>query len=81
MRLLEEMLIDLTEFLTPPQQFASKIAGMQKMLVQNGLKKIAEILPHSVIAKMAIDRISDPSGLQRHQFAIVDEAMHWLNEL
>ena len=55
--------VDLTDFRTPPREFFEEIAQIQEVLMKKGLRKIAEILPKSIITQMAVDRFSSLSGL------------------
>ncbi|MFW9879238.1 MAG: STAS/SEC14 domain-containing protein [Candidatus Thorarchaeota archaeon] len=73
-----KMLVDLTDFKTPPMELWKEIAQIQEILVKKGLRKIAEILPKSIITRMAVNSFSSPSGLERHQFPNIEEAMAWL---
>jgi len=73
-----KMMVDLSEIMTPPQQFGSRILQIQQVLVKYGLKKIAEVVPQSIIAQMAVNRIANSSGLEWRQFSNLKEAMAWL---
>ncbi|MFX0049191.1 MAG: hypothetical protein ACFE8G_13680 [Candidatus Hermodarchaeota archaeon] len=73
-----KMIIDLTDFLTPPQNFLEKIKETQKLLKEHRLRKIAEVLPKSVIAKLAINKLTSESGFERHLFSNTIEVLKWL---
>ena len=72
------VVVDLSDFKTPPQQFTPKLYEMQKMIINKGAKKIAEIIPTSVVAKMAADRVAEQSGFPKRQFPTFDEALQWI---
>jgi hypothetical protein len=72
------VLTDLTEMKTAPQEVGELHARAQKILVNFGLKKTAEIVPGSVILKMQVKKFGKISEIQKEQFHSAEEAEAWL---
>lgn len=74
------ILTDVTQMKTPPPDVAALHTEVQKMLMTEGLKKTAEVLGKDVIAKMAVERFSRKSGMNKEMFDDKRKAEKWLDE-
>lgn len=50
----------------------------QKMLIEKGLDKVAEVYDGQVFAKMQIDKVSETSGMKKAVFDDMKKAEEWL---
>ena len=73
------VLTDVTQLKTPPQAISDLHTEAQKVVITSGLKRTAEVVSQDVIAKMALDRYSKRSGMQKGTFGNKDEAEAWLD--
>ena len=74
------VLSDATRMKAPPQDVVQVHTEAQKVLMANGLSKVAELVGSDVIAKMAIDRFSRESGMYKGTFDNWREADDWLDK-
>lgn len=75
------ILTDVTNFNTPPQSVAEIHLSAQKILMNGGLSKTAEvILKDKVIEKAVINEYSSKSGMVKSIFNDINEAEAWLNK-
>ena len=74
------ILTDVTQMKAPPADVGALHAEAQKVLVDAGLKKTAEVVGQDVITKMAVDRLSRESGMNKGTFGNKKEAEAWLDE-
>ncbi len=73
------ILTDITQMKPPSPEVGEIHMKAQKVLVDAGLSHTAEILPASAVAKMAVDRYSDESGMKKGSFSSTPEAEVWLD--
>ncbi len=71
-------LTDTVKMKIPSQEIAKLHLKMQKIYMDAGLKKTAEILP-SALVKLAVKRLSDESGMTAKAFDTWAEAEKWLD--
>lgn len=74
------VLSDVTRFKAPPADVVQLHMEAQKILMSGGLNKVAELVGHDVITKMAIDRFSRESGMFKGTFDSWREADDWLDK-
>jgi uncharacterized protein (DUF2236 family) len=74
------ILTDVREMKTPPQEVAQLHIEAQKVCVDGGLWKTAELLEKNIAAQMTLKRYSDTSGMQKRSFGNKTEAEAWLDE-
>ena len=74
------ILTDITQMKPPPKNVGEIHMKAQKVLVDAGLDKTAELLPAHAIAQMAVDRYSRESGMKKGSFSSREEAEKWLDE-
>jgi len=74
------VLVDITQMKPPPKKVGEMHMKAQGIFLGAGLVKTAELLPANVIAKMAVDRYSRESGMQKGSFSSREEAEKWLDE-
>jgi len=76
------LLIDAREFLTPPQKVLKLISEVQRMSIEIGVAKRAEIVPESFISSLATQYAAKESGMWNltRQFSSREEAEKWLDE-
>lgn len=65
---------------TPPQGVAELHIEAQKICVDGGLRKTAELLEDNAAARMALKRYSKTSGMVQRSFIDQAEAEAWLDE-
>ena len=73
------LLTDVTEIKTPPKEMEELHVKSQQIWIESGLSKTAEILPASTIAKLALDRWSKTTGMEKEWFDNKDAAEAWLD--
>jgi len=74
------VLTDVTRFKAPSADVVTLHTEAQKVLMSGGLNKVAEIVGSDIIAKMAVDRFSRESGMQKGTFDNWREAEDWLGK-
>ncbi len=74
------ILTDVTQMRTPPQDVAELHIEAQKICVESGLRKTAELLEKNVAAQMALERYSKHSGMKKRSFYDKAKAEAWLDE-
>ncbi len=74
------VLTDVTEMKTPPVEIGELHKQAQKILVEHGLDRTAEILPESAVQKMTLERYAKESGMKKRVFTNKIDAEVWLNE-
>ncbi len=74
------ILSDVTLMKTPGKEIVGLHTEAQKVVMFGGLKKTAELVSRDTIAKMAVNRFSQESGMQKGTFASKSEAEAWLDE-
>lgn len=75
------LLTDVTKIKTPPKEVAELHIKSQEIWITSGLSKTAEILPDTAIAKLALDRYSKTSGMEKEWFDNKNEAEAWLDRI
>jgi len=73
------LLTNATEFKTPPPEVSALHEKSQKIWVEKGLSKTAEILPESAITQLTLDRFAKTTGMKKKAFSQEKEAEDWLN--
>jgi hypothetical protein len=73
-----DILSDLTDMKPPPTEVAELHMKMQKMLIEKGLSKTAEVMDHAVL-KIALQRYARESKMDVQAFGSVGEAEVWLD--
>ena len=73
------LLTDVTKIKTPPKEVAELHVKSQEIWIASGLSKTAEILPDTMVAKLALDRWSKTSGMEKECFDDKNEAEAWLD--
>ena len=73
------LLTDVTKIKTPPEEVEELHLKSQQIWIESGLSKTAEILPSSTIAKLALDRWSKTTGMEKEWFDNKDAAEAWLD--
>ncbi|MDJ0762460.1 MAG: hypothetical protein QNJ97_05670 [Myxococcota bacterium] len=75
------ILIDASEFMTPPQKVLALISEVQRLSIEAGIHKRAEVVPGSHIGSMAIEFAAERSGIGSitRKFASHEEAEKWLD--
>lgn len=71
---------DLTEMKAPPPEVGLVHQEAQKLLLDTGLKKTAEVHSADAIAQMAVDRYSKTSGMEKMVFDNTGDAETWLDQ-
>lgn len=73
------LLTNATAFKTPSPEVSVLHEKSQKIWVEKGLSKTAEILPESATTKIALDRYSKSTGMKKKAFSQEKEAEAWLD--
>lgn len=73
------LLTNATGFKTPSLEVSALHEKSQKIWVEKGLSKTAEILPESATSKIALDRYSKSTGMKKKAFSQEKEAEAWLD--
>lgn len=75
------ILTDVSQMKTPSTEVGSLHERAQRLLIEAGLKKTAEIIPdNKAIEKMVLQRLSTKSGMVRSTFYDKATAEAWLDE-
>ncbi len=74
------ILTDTTRMKTPTKEVVGIHTEAQKVVMSAGLSKTAELVSQDAIAKMATDRFSKESGMQKGSFGNKAEAETWLDQ-
>ena len=74
------VLTDVTQMKTPHQSVVSLHLEAQKVLLEAGLKKTAELVGADAIVKMSLGRFSNESGMPKGTFDNKQEAEAWLDK-
>ena len=74
-----EILTDIRKMKPPTQEVGALHVKAQKLVIDAGLSKTAEIHPESQLAKMSVDRFSVESGMKKGMFPSIEEAEKWLD--
>lgn len=75
------MHVDLTS-MKPPGQEIGKVHEQAQVIAQkNGLGATAEVQSDRALLRMALNRYSEKSGMQKQVFLSNEEAESWLNQL
>jgi hypothetical protein len=74
------LLADVSQMKTPPPEVANLHMEAQKICVDEGLKKTAELVEKSFALKMPLDRYSKASKMTKRIFTSKEEAETWLDE-
>ena len=74
------LLVDIRDFKTPSLSVKPMFEERQRILKNAGLKKVAEVFSHDVIAQMSLDSVARRSGMQKRNFTDMAEAEAWLDE-
>ena len=70
---------DVTQVKPPPAEVGALHAEAQKVIMAAGLSKTAEIYGADIIAKMALDKSSKDSGMNKKVFSNKADAEAWLD--
>jgi hypothetical protein len=73
-----DILSDLTDMKPPPAEVAELHMKQQKMLIERGLSRTAEVMDHAVL-KIAVQRYARESKMDVQGFGSVSEAEVWLD--
>lgn len=72
--------VDLTGMKAPKPEVGKVHEDAQKMLMQFGLSQTAEVHGRDAIARMALNKYSTNSGMDKQVFSTHDEAKAWLDQ-
>lgn len=72
--------VDLTTMKTPRQDVGEVHIEAQKLLMNYGLIKTAEVHGPDALARMAINKYSDNTGMYKQIFSSNEGAKKWLDE-
>ncbi len=73
------LLTDATLMKTPSEEVSGLHEKSQKIWVEKGLAKTAEIVPESAVLKIALKRYANSTGMQKKEFTNRQEAEKWLD--
>jgi hypothetical protein len=73
------ILSDIRKMKAPTQEIGALHVKAQKIVIDAGLSKTAEVHPESMMAKISVDRFSEESGMKKGLFPSIEEAEKWLN--
>ena len=73
------VLTDLTRIQWMSSEWVEVLVNTQRMFIEAGFSKEAEIHPPSMALRMQIDTVSRNSGIQRQVFASRNKAENWLD--
>lgn len=72
--------VDLITMKTPRQEVGEVHIEAQKLLMKYGLIKTAEVHGPNALARMAINKYSDNTGMYKQIFSTNEGAKQWLDE-
>jgi hypothetical protein len=72
---------DLTHFHLMSAAWKARFVEIQQSLMQQGLSRVAEILPDNEVLEMQMNAISRDSGMGKRIFDTLPEAEAWLDNL
>lgn len=75
------LLTDATKMKTHPPEVSDLHVDSQKVWLEGGLLKTAELIPVSSIDRLALGRRAKSSGMPVKGFESVEEAETWLDEI
>ena len=75
------ILTDMTSMITHPQDLNELHLAAQKIVIDAGVKQVANVLPSDKIANLQANSFTDNSALPFRNFANCQEAEDWLNQL
>jgi hypothetical protein len=70
---------DATQMKIPPKEVGKIHEKAQKILVDGGLNKTAEVLPKSLV-KMTLNKYAQKSQMKKQNFETIEEAVAWLDK-
>ena len=73
------LLTDARQFKTPSPEVAALHEKSQKIWIEKGLSKTAEILPEKASTQIALHRYSKTTGMKKKAFSQEKEAEAWLD--
>lgn len=73
------LLTNATEFKTPPAEVAALHEKSQRIWMEKGLSKTAEILSESALTQMTLNRFSKSTGMTKKEFLQRQAAEAWLD--
>ncbi|MEM9329004.1 MAG: hypothetical protein AAGA85_25295 [Bacteroidota bacterium] len=71
--------VDLRTMKAPRQEIGQVHIDAQHLLMSYGLVQTAEILGENALAKLALKKYSDKSGMKKMVFSTMEEAEEWLD--
>ncbi|NDK54841.1 hypothetical protein [Pontibacter fetidus] len=75
------ILTDMTSMITHPQELNELHMAAQKMVIDAGVKQVANVLPSDKIANLQANSFTNNSSLPFRNFANCQEAEAWLNQV
>lgn len=72
------LLTDASEMKTHPQEMRKVHENAQKMVMDAGLTKVAEVIPND-ITEYQLDSIAQTNGFPKRTFRTVEDAEKWLD--
>ncbi|MFX1273948.1 MAG: hypothetical protein ACFFBP_16185 [Promethearchaeota archaeon] len=75
------LLIDASNFITPPPELDILHIETQKMLINSGIKRVAEISPPRIIDRRTLKRYSKKTLFPKRCFTSIYKAEKWLDEV
>lgn len=73
------LLTDASEMKTPSKEVSDLHEKSQRLWIEQGLLKTAEIIPESAMVQMTLKRYSTSTGMMKKEFQTRDEAEAWLD--
>jgi hypothetical protein len=71
---------DLRNFSVLPQALVPRQVEAMKMMNSQGLYRVAEILPQSIVAGMQLKQNANKTNMPNKQFSSIPEGEKWLDE-
>ncbi|MBC5774559.1 hypothetical protein H8S95_10850 [Pontibacter sp. KCTC 32443] len=75
------ILTDMSTMITHPQELAELHLIAQKMVIDAGVRNVANVLPSDKIANLQANSFTTNSSLPYRNFSSIEEAETWLNQL
>jgi hypothetical protein len=73
------LLTDASQMKTPSKEVSDLHESSQKIWIEKGLLKTAEIIPESAMVQMTLKRYSSSTGMKKKEFQNRVEAEAWLD--
>ncbi|MHA1974124.1 MAG: hypothetical protein ACTSW1_14090, partial [Candidatus Hodarchaeales archaeon] len=75
------VITDARKLKTPPMHVSKMFETVQRLMINQNVKKIAKIVPESIVASTTTKRVSKNTGLEKRikAFSNIEEAEKWLD--